>query len=79
MIPIILYTSIKVGDVILGNNNKLVFDTSLNLMSIKLVFFQYVIGSISLAIISGSIVFVLSYFLLKNFSLASISNENKSE
>lgn len=63
MIPFILYGSMVVGAWILNIDN--VFSiTSISFESIGLALWQYIVGSVVLAIISGIIVFVLAFLIM---------------
>ena len=63
MIPFILYGSIRIGYAIYPADTKISFDNITLRVSIHPVF-QYIVGSILLAIVSGLALFILSYLVL---------------
>lgn len=73
MIPVILFVSNYIGAVLLGNSTDLKFTSDITFSDISNYLFQYVIGSIVLSIISGFVVFILSFFIL------SVTQKNNSK
>jgi len=68
MIPLIIYLSHLTGSLWLGANaQQISFSSDITLVMIQQSFFQYVIGAITLAIISGAIFGMVTYILLKIF------------
>ena len=63
MIPFILYGSIRIGYAIYPADTKISFD-NITFESVYTSLFQYIVGSILLAIVSGLALFILSYLVL---------------
>ena len=64
MIPIILFLSIKIGELVLANDLKLNIDTHISFATIKSAMLTYIVGSIVFAIFAGMVSGLLSYSLL---------------
>ena len=73
LIPFILYISYYIGNLIIGGK-KITFSKNIQLVDLQDVLFQYLIGSITLSIILGSLFFIFS-FLLLNLTLKKNNNE----
>ncbi len=73
LIPFILYISYYIGNLIIGGK-KITFSKNIQLVDLQDVLFQYLIGSITLSIILGSLFFIFS-FLLLNLTLKKSNNE----
>lgn len=73
MIPVIIFASYKMGALWMGNNAvSFSYSRNISLESIKNNLQQYIYGSISLAIVAGIGVGLLTYILLKLFSKKSL-------
>lgn len=69
MIPLIIYLSYKAGALWMGKNaQELHFDRSISLATIRQNLQQYILGSITLAIVAGIVLGLLTYFVLKLFT-----------
>lgn len=66
MIPLIVFFSYKLGGYIMGDaaGEQLAFNNSITLESVRHGFIQYVYGSLALAVVSGILTGLLSYFFL---------------
>jgi uncharacterized protein (DUF2062 family) len=68
LIPFIVYLGVKMGAFWVGDKaQELTFDKNLSLDTIKDNLVQYVLGSMSLAVIVGLVGGFLAYFLIKFF------------
>jgi glycosyltransferase involved in cell wall biosynthesis len=68
MIPLIIYASYKFGAFWMpGSALNISLTKSLSLSAIRYNFKQYLIGSISLAVVAGSVAGLITYLLLKTF------------
>ncbi len=68
MLPVILFLSFYTGVLVTGNDLDLVhFTTEISLKSLSKDFFQYLIGSLVLAIVTGFTTFGITFALLKLF------------
>jgi uncharacterized protein (DUF2062 family) len=68
MLPFILFLSFYTGVLVTGNDLDLVhFTTEISLKSLSKDFFQYLIGSLVLAIVTGFTTFGITLALLKLF------------
>jgi len=66
MIPFIIYGSYKMGALLMGANAmKIDFSRSITLNSIKNNMVQYIYGSITLAIVAGILLGLLTFIFLK--------------
>ncbi|MCO4292584.1 DUF2062 domain-containing protein [Solitalea sp. MAHUQ-68] len=66
MIPLIIFLSYKMGGLWLGSNAMtLSFSSEISMEVIKNNFWQYLYGSISLAIVAGLVAATITYLLLK--------------
>ncbi|WP_317195763.1 DUF2062 domain-containing protein [Pinibacter aurantiacus] len=66
MIPLIIFTSIKTGALWMGKNAvDISFTKSISLLTIQQSLKQYIVGSVTLAVVAGVFFGVLSYALLK--------------
>ncbi|GAO42103.1 DUF2062 domain-containing protein [Flavihumibacter petaseus] len=66
MIPLIIYTSFLAGAPWMGNAaSHLTLDTNLSLASIQTNLQQYLLGSVTLAIVAGLVIGLLSYLVMK--------------
>ena len=70
MIPLILFLSIVCGKFWIANANIPLFDSALNLETIKPFFIQYILGSVSLAILASVVFGTISFIVLSTFKLA---------
>ena len=68
MIPLIIYASYEFGGIWISGTNKMTFSDSLSISAIRDNFKQYLVGSISLALVAGLIAGFITYFLLRIFS-----------
>ncbi len=73
LIPFILFISYYIGNFIIGGK-KITFSKNIQLVDLQEVLFQYLIGSISLSIMLGSLFFILSFVLL-NLMVKKNNNE----
>ncbi len=64
MIPLILYLSFKVGELFVNKPVSIVFEKTLSLEIIKLGLFQYIVGSIIFALITGILAGLISIAVL---------------
>ncbi len=68
MIPFILFGSFYTGALVLNKNIDLLhFTSEINLKTVSQDLFQYIIGAFVLAITTGFLTFLISFFLLKVF------------
>jgi len=68
VIPVIVYGSLKMGEWLIGTKKETVsYDKELSFEIVKEYTLQYAIGSLSLATITGCVLGVLTYVLLKFF------------
>jgi uncharacterized protein (DUF2062 family) len=68
LIPVIIYASYRAGAFWMPASAQLIsFSKTLSLSAIRYNFKQYLLGSITLAIVSGLITGVLTFLLLKIF------------
>ncbi len=68
MMPLILFLSFYTGALVLGNDLDLVhFVSNLNLETVTNDLYQYIIGSLVLAVVAGFSTFALTFVLLKIF------------
>jgi len=73
MIPLIVYLSYKTGAVWMGSNAiQLEFSHNITLGSIRKNFEQYLLGSITLAVVAGVVSGLMAFLLLKLFKRKSI-------
>ncbi len=63
MIPVILYGSIKCGEWLLRIPTNLSLDSGISIETVKSVLLVYITGSIALAVLSGTVSFIISYFV----------------
>ena len=70
MIPFILFLSLVCGKFWIANANIPLFDSALNLETIKPFFLQYILGSVSLAILASVAFGTISFIVLSTFKLA---------
>lgn len=67
MIPLILFLSLVCGKFWVSNATILLFNSALNLETIKPFLLQYIVGSISLAILSAIVFGTLTFIILSTF------------
>ncbi|MBS1573739.1 MAG: DUF2062 domain-containing protein, partial [Bacteroidetes bacterium] len=67
MIPILIFLSYKMGGIWTRKNTVVAFSKSLSLEMIRINFVQYILGSITLAILAGIVLGLLTFILLKFF------------
>lgn len=73
MIPLIVYLSYKTGAFWMGPNAiQLEFSHNITLASIRKNFEQYLVGSITLAVVAGAVLGLMAFLLLKLFKRKSI-------
>ncbi|POY36553.1 DUF2062 domain-containing protein [Solitalea longa] len=66
MVPIIIFLSYKMGELWMGQNAiALEFTTHISLDAIKRNLQQYILGSLSLAVVAGLLATLIAYFFLK--------------
>jgi len=65
MIPFILYGSIKMGEWVTGKKADIFFSSGLTVEMLKKNLFVYVAGSIVLAVFSGIVAGIITYFILR--------------
>ncbi len=63
MIPVILFGSIKCGEWLLHIPTNLSLDSGISIETVKSVLLVYITGSIALAVLSGTVSFIISYFV----------------
>ena len=68
LIPFIIYGSLVVGSYFVTTETKLVFDTSITFTAIKNNMFQYLVGSLILALLTAFILGLLSFLVLTFFN-----------
>ena len=69
MIPIIIFASYKAGAVWMGNNAlQMIFSKAISLAAIKQNLQQYILGSITLAVVAAILFGVLTFIFLKLFN-----------
>jgi glycosyltransferase involved in cell wall biosynthesis len=64
MIPLIIFGSLWFGSFILNSESIIEFSSDISIQNIGNMMFQYIVGSIILAIVAGCATFVTSYLLL---------------
>ncbi len=67
MIPLIVYGSLKLGGLILGKNNGLIFDQDISIELARNHLKQYLYGSILLAIIVAMVCGLIALVTIKIF------------
>lgn len=67
IIPIVLYISFLTGGFLLNKKSNVLFSTQFDMINIKDNLLQYYLGALVLAILSGIIFWLISYFLLLLF------------
>jgi uncharacterized protein (DUF2062 family) len=78
MIPLIIFLSHETGALFMqGKGQTLSFSSDITPVMIQESFLQYVLGAITLAILSGVIFGAISFFLLKVFKPAGPANIHK--
>ena len=70
MIPFIIFASLKVGELFVGENTLFFSENKLTFEVVKNHLAQYVIGSFVLAILTAALFGFVSYFLLSIFKKA---------
>lgn len=73
-IPLIIYSSLKIGSYFVSNDAPLILDSSMTLDDIQKNAAQYIVGSLILASVSALSVGLLSYLLLTTFSSKNKTN-----
>lgn len=74
MIPVIIFFSIKVGEIVLGEQHTIDF-TSISLETIKTHSLVYIVGSCVLAVITGLVGGGLTYGILKILETKKLINQ----
>ena len=78
LIPVILYFSLRMGEIVLGHNLNLSFHSDISFDVIKSALWSYIVGSIVLAIIAGIISGLISFsFLAVTRKTGSSNNQNR--
>lgn len=73
-IPLIIYSSLKIGSYFVSNDAPLILDSSMTLDDIQKNAAQYIVGSLILASVSALSVGLISYLLLTTFSSKNKTN-----
>ncbi|MDJ1500176.1 DUF2062 domain-containing protein [Xanthocytophaga agilis] len=68
MIPVILYLSNLAGALVLGNSTRLIFSTNITLAEVSRYLYQYLLGSVLIAVLAGALGYILSVGIFKRIN-----------